>query len=275
MNDSTKNTDSKQTQGQTTNSTGYVDPNVKVDDPAPTTITNEIKKDDYGYEIPQSDEEKKAEADKIAAEEKAAADKKIEDEKVKDPSTGYGKDDKTDPVKKPDELTDEQKKALEDGKTEEVKLEEQRVKDINDSLGELSDSDKKLISEFAITNKMTKEQTSAYAELIKSENTKAVELQAQRDQEIRSGWMTELKSDPEFGGENFDLNVDKAEKVLEKYLPNLKKALTERGNMMPPYIMRDLLSLSKTLNPTTDLVGGDPSKPVKKEEGNFLDDLYK
>jgi hypothetical protein len=42
---------------------------------------------------------------------------------------------------------------------------------------------------------------------------------------------------------------------------------------LPPYIMRDFLSLAKALNPTTKLVTGEPSE-VKKEEGNFLDDMY-
>ena len=40
-------------------------------------------------------------------------------------------------------------------------------------------------------------------------------------------------TDPEFGGENFDKNVDRVEKVLEKYMPNMKKVLTERGSMLP------------------------------------------
>jgi len=44
--------------------------------------------------------------------------------------------------------------------------------------------------------------------------------------------------------------------------------------MLPPYIMRDLLALDKVLNPKTKLVGGDPSEPIKKSDGNFLDEMY-
>ena len=45
--------------------------------------------------------------------------------------------------------------------------------------------------------------------------------------------------------------------------------------MLPSYIMRDLMGLFKTLNPTTKLVNGNPSQVVEKSDNkNFLEEMY-
>ena len=83
--------------------------------------------------------------------------------------------------------------------------------------------------------------------------------------QTRIDWHRELKTDPKFGGEQFAHNLAQAEKVIENFMPNVKKVLTERGSMLPPYVMRDLADLAKTLYGSKSLVQGDP--PVVKDEG--------
>ena len=234
--------------------TGYVD---KKPEEKPEEKPPEVN--EFGYDtlkVEKTPEEKKVEEEKIAAEKKIEEDKK----KVETPATGYV------------EKTPEEKIAAEKLEAEK-KVTEVSKEDIDKALGDFPD--KEGMSKFAVEQKITKEQLEAYVALRKSQDATAIQEYENTVKETRTTWHTELKNDADFGGENFDKNVDRVEKVLEKYLPNTKKILTERGSMLPPYIMRDLLSLSQTLNPTTDLVTGDPSKPVEKEDGNFLEVMYK
>jgi hypothetical protein len=210
-----------------------------------------------GYEITPKPEEKPAEP----------VEEKPVEPVVEDKSTGYNDD------------PEEKKPVVEDKKPEEKKPdegektpEEVRATEINESLGDRAD--KESIAKFAIENNMTKEQVTAYVTMRDAEEAQWDADEKAAVQAKRSAWKKELLDDPSFGGDNFDINVDKVDKVLNNLMPNTKKVLTERGDMLPPYIMRDLLEVSKALNPTTTLVNGDPSKPVAKEEGNFLDSMY-
>ncbi len=126
------------------------------------------------------------------------------------------------------------------------------------------------VKEFATKNAMTVVQAKAYADLRKQElvdaQAHAVKQQKDFDAEkirIRAEWHKELKTDPVFGGEKFDHNVSKAEKVLEDFLPSIKKSLTERKAMLPPDHMRDLAKLADTLYAAEKLVQGDPAKPAE------------
>jgi hypothetical protein len=78
---------------------------------------------------------------------------------------------------------------------------------------------------------------------------------------VRSDWHKELKSDPVFGGEKFAHNVHRAEKIVEELMPELKKELTSRGSMLPPYVMRGLARIADKLYSTEKLIQGDAPKP--------------
>lgn len=256
MNDSTSSTETTTTT-ETTKATGYVDPN-----PEKPVVVTEPVVDNLGYETPKSDEEKKIEADK-----KVEADKKLEEEKaaaaepVKDPVTGY--------AKKPDEVAKEEVKPGEVAKEEVKPTEELSKEDIDKALGDLYD--KEVISDFAVKHKLSKVQLEAYIELRTAEDAKFTKLGKDRVQQVKVDNWNELKNDADFGGENFDKNLDSVEKLMDTYLVNTKKLLTDKGGMLPPYMMKDLLVLHKTLNPTTSLVLGDASKPVEKKEDSALD----
>jgi len=86
--------------------------------------------------------------------------------------------------------------------------------------------------------------------------------QAQADvQRQRAAWRDELVKDPTFGGQNFQANVVKAQKVLDDVMPATKKILTETKTVLPPYVMRDLASLYDRLHKSSTFTHGDPPAP--------------
>ena len=79
-----------------------------------------------------------------------------------------------------------------------------------------------------------------------------------------------MKNDPALGGEKFEHNVMQAEKVLEEFMRATKTMLTERGSMLPPYVMRDLARLAEHLYAAPVFNSGEPPAPPPepKEENN-------
>lgn len=148
-------------------------------------------------------------------------------------------------------------------------------KEIGDIVKELPEGiDKDKVSKFALDNKLSSDQMKAYASLVKEENTKFVADQETFKKAQRLTWYNDLKADPDFGGQKFDENIAVAGKMLGKLLPNTKKVLTERGSMLPPYLMKDLAKLEDMFNPKTSFEGGQP--PVNEsDDSDFLSDMYK
>ena len=250
-----KFTNSTESKTDSTNSipspTGYVETKA-----APAEDSNSGV-DDFGYE--------EVETKEVPPPEPPKAD---EEPKVEKAATGYGKESEEDA---------EKNKIPKPAETEEAPPstdEEKLKKELTDIVKDLPDSiDKDKVTKFALDNKLTKEQLQAYTNLVKEDQVAIETSQKEAIKTQRNDWKNELVKDPEFGGENFDKNVDRVEKVLEKYMPNTKKILTERGSMLPPYIMRDFLALSKVLNPTAPLVVGNPGS-TEDTSKNFLDDMY-
>lgn len=170
------------------------------------------------------------------------------------------------PPAEPTKKEGEETPPVEDAEKTKAELSEV-IKDLPDVLS------KDKVLKFALDNKLTKDQLTAYKALVADDLAASAKAQEEAVKAQRTAWESELKKDPTFGGEHFDLNVDRAEKVLENYMPGMKKALTERGSVLPPYIMKDLADLYKVLNPTAPLVLGETGEADKKED-NFLNDLY-
>jgi len=225
--------------------------------PNPSTPPVETEVDDSGLDefgYKKNDEPTKKPEENKAKEPEA-------DKKIETPATGYGKEETP---------SEPEKEEVKEPTTEEEKAKaelDELVKDLPEAIN------KEEVTKFALENKLTKEQVVAYKNYVAKNLKDAEAKQKEAVKAQRSEWKKELTTDPEFGGENFDKNVDRVEKVLENYMPNMKKVLTERGSMLPPYVMRDLLALSKILNPTTTLVSGDPIQPEETDK-NFLDDMY-
>lgn len=226
----------------------------------PKTTTTELplpEVDDYGYT-------KSQEGDETVP--------PVKDEEVKP-------DEEETPSEKPSEEPSEEDKKL-TGYTEEEESEEpakeeeseEEVVDFTDSLKELPEGyDAKEIEQFAKDNKMSKEQVEAYVKLTQGKEKAFAEAREAQIKETRAGWMKELKEDASFGGENFDKNVHRATQVLN-LMPNTKKVLTERGGMLPPSTMRDLVELYHLINPSNSFEQGGPTNE-QKEFG--VNDFYK
>lgn len=231
--------------------------------PVPTPATTEVEThDDNGYEIIPEPSAPTIPAPPVAN----PAAPVIPAPEIKS-ATGYGAPEEVIPPVEPVEPPVEKK-------PEDMTDEEKAVKEIKDSVAVLSDKfDKNKIEKFAIDNKLSKAQIDAYVILTKAEEAKVIADQAAAKVKYRNDSINELKADPDFGGENFIKNVDRVDKLLENNMPNVKKMLTEKGGVLPPYLMKDLLSLSKALNPIAPLVIGEPPAPPE-DESNFLDDMY-
>ena len=159
---------------------------------------------------------------------------------------------------------------------EEMTAEEKAQKELDDAVNSLGDgTDKAKIKKFAADHKLTPAQVKAYGDLTKAEQAEARTNAENAKKAQRSAWHSELKTDPEFGGQHFDVNVKKVNEVLNNFLPDTKKVLTDKGSMLPPYIMKDFLRLHKVLNPVSKFEQGDPSVPEEANDPDaFLEDMY-
>lgn len=234
--------------------------------PAPET-------DDLGYEVAPAKTENtdvKAATDKANAEAAARAaagaanDAAASAEKPIDPATGYGdeppKVEEAAPPTEPPVATDLGYELKAEGlpkeevdKVASIAKKHNLSQEIAQDLLNLRKSELQAAEEMAVRVKNEQE-----AERIKT----------------RVKWHKELKEDPHFGGEKFGFNVMQAEKVVQEFMPNTKKVLTERKSMLPPYVMRDLAKLASTLYATEKLQGGEVVVPPKKDSVDEALEFY-
>lgn len=210
--------------------------------------------DSYGYEKLKSEQTPPAQTQTADTQTKAQA-----VAPAAEPVAGYGKD----PVVVPPPA------APAAPATEPIKLEYEL--DGTD----LDKTEFEKVQKFALENKLPKEAAQAFVNQRKAEiaeyRSELVKIQNEQKQKIaeqKASWHSELVADPKFGGENFLHNLSRVDKVLTTLMPDTKKVLTERGSMLPPYVMRDLLTVYNSLYSTDELVGGNPPTPVTvvKEE---------
>jgi len=219
--------------------------------PAPKLEEVEKESDQFGYE--KGPIKEAAPAPKSEAVE--------EPEEIK-PVSGYGKEaqgeeeEETPPVVPPKE----EEKVVDLGF--ELKVDEKLPKNEVAS-----------VKEFAKKHGLTKEAAQEYLDLRVTEMKEQETAQAQSKVDYqkavkaqRKAWETELKTDPEFGGEKYGHNIKQAEKVLEEFMPGTKKILTEKGTMLPPYVMRDLANIANHVYKTEGFVNGNPS--VSEDESD-------
>lgn len=228
----------------------------------PAEAPGDTTHDELGYEITPA---KEGEADPATPPKTAPISK--DTEPVKEPATGYDKEPAAPVVEPP--------------VTPPVVVPPAAQDDLDKALVGLPDIELKKIKEFATANKITPEQATAYAALRKQEMKDAQDHYEKTQKEFeneklktKAEWHKELKNDPDFGGEKFLVNVAKVDKVLEQFLPGLKKSLTERKAMLPPYLMRDLAKLGDHMFGTETLVQGGPKgpdAPVEKSGDEALD----
>lgn len=229
--------------------------------------------DELGYAKDKSKNDKPKEESK----DKDDKEKKSED------ATGYGKKPEPDDKKEKDATgysEDGDAKEDDPGK-DENESDDKEDKELKLETGELLKEEVKEIRDFAKTNKLSKEQAQALVNAKISEVKNLNDGLKKRQQEAieavkkqKQDWHKELLNDQTFGGKNFDESLNIVNRVVREFMPDTKKVLTDKGTMLPPYVMRDLLKLGQHLYKTDHMVDGEPtgiSADDDKKELNPLD----
>lgn len=222
--------------------------------------------DDLGYPIDKkTGEEKPSGSGDDKKPPASKSEEKPPELKPEDALPGYGDDKK--PV--------EEKPPTPPAPKEEVKL------DYEINLETLPKEDADKLKEFAKKNGFSKEQAQAYADQRKAEIKSIADSQAeyQRERQAKvNGWVNELKNDPNFGGDKYAHNVQQVGKVLQEFMPEFKKQLTESGIVLPPNAIRGFKKIAEALYETKSMVQGDPLKGNREQQQEnpdaFLDDMY-
>lgn len=145
----------------------------------------------------------------------------------------------------------------------------------------LSEDGKTLVGDFAKKYSLSKEAAQGFADQLKSQ-LKAMSDIAVASQEKakadaitqKNNWINELKTDREFGGEQFDTNLKRVDAVLKKLFPHTENLLTTSGATLPPSIMRDLQGLHKTLMSSDPSMFNSESAAKRSSPDDFLNDFY-
>lgn len=237
---------------------------------SPPAAAGETQYDDLGYEIVKDAPTPPGAAAPEPPAPGTPAPAAKPDDKIATPATGYG--DEPEPPAAPaapvDPATPPEKVSFGEGVEVDPK--------------DVPVDEQKKIAAIATKHKLSKEIIQDYLDTRSAEikefneaQTKA-EADAQKATEDaqkkwRADQQAELKNDPTFGGDKYSHNIHRVEKVLDQYMPNVKKVLTERKGMLPSYFMRDLAAMADHLYGTENVVQGDPSAPAKKNEDDALD----
>lgn len=132
----------------------------------------------------------------------------------------------------------------------------------------------KEVQTFAKTHKLSAEQAKALADLRRAEvagHEQAVNEAKAAAERQKANWNQELRNDPEFGRTNFKANVDRVDKLLEEFCPELKNRLTESKGMLPPYIMKGLMRVAQNVYSTANFTGGQPPVGDKEDKASPAD----
>lgn len=222
------------------------------------------KFDEFGYQKPEG---KSAETKEAAP----PKDAKVEDKKIDTPVTGYGappvpvveeKKEVVPPVVDPNKPTFELK--VEGLTPEQVTAMNARIKEDELTQKQAQNEINRVIS------------ANAKSATAKVEAEKA---NAKRTQETRVNWYNELKGDTTFGGDKFQQNVQRSEKVIDEMMPEMKKFLTDNKAMLPPYVVKGLMRIGEALYATESMVQGGPHVQQKEAQGKedpnaFLEAMY-
>jgi hypothetical protein len=222
--------------------------------------------DEFGYKIAP---EKKEEQVPPAPQAK-------EEEGEKDPSIPGYTDDKE----------EEGKEGKKEGEEEKKPEPEAGDIDLGDTEGFLEDEVKEL-KKLAKESKLSPEQVKAVMDFKRSEIKKLNEVLAKKEEtmkaqksEVLKKWKEDLKTDPNFGGENFNKSLKMVGRVLQDFLPESNKKIAESGGAWHPTLMKEFRNLAEVLYSNKDnLVRGefsgkksDPS--AEKSDDDIIREAY-
>ncbi len=104
-----------------------------------------------------------------------------------------------------------------------------------------------------------------------------VEAQKSQVKTITEGWVNELKSDKELGGEHFNQSVEMAKRVVDRFGTDaFKKALNETGLGNHPELVRAFARIGKSMAEDQLVIGNQQNPKAKKSiESVFYGDKTK
>jgi hypothetical protein len=100
-----------------------------------------------------------------------------------------------------------------------------------------------------------------------------VEGEKVKHEKLKDGWYEAAKGDKEFGGEQFDANIERGHRVIRRFFgPDFLKLLEATGGDVHPEVIRGFVRLGKQFSDDQLVVPGDkvPAEPSRLE-----DRLYK
>ena len=146
----------------------------------------------------------------------------------------------------------------------------------------------KSIKTFAEAHKLSKEAVDALTKIAKdgesndktlidtykAEQAKVVDAAREKQ---KGEWYNQLKTDKDFGGEQFQTNLKRVDTILNKFLPNTKNLLTETKGVLSPNTMKDLLGLHKVLlgSSETMVQQSGAGNNETDNDSKFLTEYYK
>lgn len=123
--------------------------------------------------------------------------------------------------------------------------------------GELDDSALEAFEPLAKELGLTQEQADKLVGIHAESVQKAHQAAAEQHSQQMETWNKELRSDPEFGGANFDANLKSAQKAVEQFgVEGLKEALEETGMGNHPALVRTFAMIGKQISEDGFVSGG-------------------
>lgn len=177
--------------------------------------------------------------------EAGAADVIFKDDKAKDAQQTEGAEIKAEAEGTKPETEVNEPPATEDKPAEEPATSEVELKlELKDGV---SETDLSEVLEFAKENKLSQEAAQKIIDSRSALHSKFAQAQAQALSNAIESWKTEVKNDPEIGGDNFGKSIELANLTISHYDKEFKDVLDKTGLGNHPKVLRLLARIGKDL----------------------------
>ena len=168
---------------------------------------------------------------------------------------------------------EEAKAAEEDGEKKEREGAPEEYADFTTPEG-FEELDKERLDKFLpIVKKMDISQadTQTLIDHFAKEQTALIEDQVKVWEDTKAGWLKSSKEDKEFGGNDFDENVGKANKAIDAFgSDSLREALTQSGMGSHPEVIRVFVRIGDAISEGTIITDGLGSATQDKTAGEIM-----
>lgn len=196
-------------------------------------------------------------ADVIFKDDKAADSQQAESAKVETEAKG---------VESPEKVNESA--ATEDKPAEEQPAAEVELKlELKDGV---SEEDVSEVLEFAKENKLSQEAAQKILDSRSALQSKFANAQAQALSNAIESWKTEVKNDPEIGGDNFQKSIELANLTISHYDKEFKTVLDKTGLGNHPKVLRLLARIGKDLQDDSLVKNKNHGAPESRSEADLF-----